>query len=436
MISGVNLVQDKVKFDGVPLDKLIKKFGTPFFLFSEKRLIDNYHALSAAFQKYYRKTSIYYSVKTNFEPQILKTLRSQGSRGEIASALEVLLAQKAGFDASELIIDGPAWNDQEIAFCIKKGVAVFNVDSLDLLARVAKIAQKLDIKVNISFRIYPELKMSILKSFIEGYISKFGIPISQAVDAYSKALSYSHVQPMAISSHIGSMITDPSYYQKSIERLVTLAARLRDQLGLSIKTINIGGGYGLQSLNYYSLQNIILNKAGISQYSKAPSIEEFGKKIGTKFREMLNNYHLPEIELVLEPGRFLVSDTGILVTRVVAVKKDWIFIDGGINLVPESIFFIRRGFIIANKAHRKPTRRYNIAGPTLNTADVLATDQKLPEMAVGDIVLVLDAGAYSLTRSNQFTILRPVVVFVSSNQQIKIIRQAETPNDLLNKLLL
>lgn len=436
MNSGITISNKKVSFGGISLRDFIEKYDTPLFLFSEQRLEDNYKALEESFRRYYPKTEVFYSLKTNFELSILKTLRGLGSKAEAASALEVIIAKKAGFEGRDMVLDGPAWTDDDIKFCIKKNINTFNVDSIDELRRVNRLAKLLGKKVKISFRIFPEIRMSILKSFIEGYISKFGVPLSKAVELYKEALTMDHVIPCAISTHIGSMITDPSYYEKTVQRLVKLAADLKDKLGINIEAINIGGGFGVQSLNYYSIQNVILNKAGISQYSKAASIEEFGRRIGQKFAKELKVSKLSEVKLIVEPGRFLVSDSGILITRVVSVKDKWIFIDGGINLIPESIFFIRRGFLIANKIGQKAKYEYNIAGPTLNTADVLAVNQKLPKMEVGDLVIVLDSGAYSLTRSNQFTILRPDALYITKDKKVKYLRKKEHPDDILNKLIL
>lgn len=435
MNSGITIYNRKVFFGGVSIMDLIKKYETPLFLFSEQRLKDNFTILQKSFKKYYSNTEIFYSIKTNYELQILKTLKDLGSKGEAASALEVIIAKKAGLYGKDLILDGPAWTDEDIKLCMQNEINTFNADSLDELRRVNVIAKKLNKKVRVSFRIFPEIRMSILKSFIEGYIAKFGVPISSAIDAYKIALRMSNVIPVAISTHIGSMVTDPSYYEKTVERLVKLAADLKSKLGIEIEEINIGGGFGVQSLNYYSIQNVILNKAGISQYSKAASIEEFGRRISQKFSKEIESKGLFKMKLVLEPGRFLVSDTGILVTKVVAVKEKWIFLSGGINLIPESIFFIRRGFLIANKVGQKADHEYSIAGPTLNTADVLAVNQKLPKMEVDDTVIVLDAGAYSLTRSNQFTILRPDALYITIDKKVKYLRRKEDPSEILDRLI-
>ena len=435
-MSGIHIKKNTAFFEGHAIEKLVKKYGTPLFLFSEKRIIDNYTSLAKSFEKYYKNVSIHYSVKTNFEPQILRTLRRIGAKGEIASSMEFWIAKHAGFKAEELVVDGPAWTDEEITTFITQGVGTLNVDSLDLMERVHQIAKKLKKPVRVGYRIHPEIKIGILKSFIEDYISKFGVRVSQGVDAYKKAQSLPYVQLVAISTHIGSMITDPIYYEKTIDKLVQLAAKLNNELGIIIEEINIGGGFGVQSLNYYAIQNIILEKAGVAYYKKAASIESFGKRITDRYQKKIKQYNLPEIKLILEPGRFLASDAGILVTRVVAVKKDWIFLDGGVNLIPESIFFIRRGFIVANKMKHPKNSIYNIAGPTLNTADILAVKQQFPKMAVGDTVIILDAGAYSLTRSNQFTALRPAALYVTKNSSITYLRKKENISDLLNILLI
>lgn len=435
MISGLTINKKGVYFGGLQLNDFVGKHPTPFFIFSEQRIIDNFKSLDRSFKKYYPQTKIYYSLKTNFEPQILKTLRSLGSLGEAASGLEVKIAQKAGFNTKSLILDGPVWSERDIKYCLEKEIETFNVDSLEMLEKVNQIAKKLKTTARISFRIYPKVKMSILKSFIGEFIAKFGIPISKAVDAYRQSLKFSNIAPVAISTHIGSMITDPIFYEETVDRLVDLAADLKRELNIEIKEINIGGGFGIQSLNYFTIKNVILEKAGISRYERAASIEEFGKRIAGRFKSKLAEKNLKDIKLILEPGRFLVSDAGILVTKVVSVKDKWIFLDGGINLIPESIFFIRRGFLVLNKVGQAATIKFNIAGPTLNTQDVLSENQILPKMEVGDVVLVLDAGAYSLSRSNQFTTLRPEALYLTSEKKIKILRKREVEEEFIKNLL-
>ncbi len=435
--SGLSVsAKNGVLFSGIPVEDLVKRYDSPVFVFSEARIIENYKALSSAFRKYYPKTEVYYSMKTNYEPQILSTLRSQGSKAELASGMELAFAKKAGFSGPDLVLDGPGWTSEDIDLCIKEGVHILNVDSLDMLYLVDKIAGKNKQKVKIGFRIYPEIHISMLKTFIENYISKFGVPISDAVEAFRIAQELKNVEPVGIHTHIGSMITDPSYYEKTVDKFIKLASDLKKKLGIKLEEINLGGGYGVQSINYFSIQNIILNKVGVSQYSKAASIEEFGRRIATRFKDNLAKYKLADITLVLEPGRFIVSDSGVLITQVISAKKGWIFLDGGANIIPESIFFIRRGFIVANKYHQKPTHKYGIAGNTLSTPDILAIDQKMPKMEVGDTVIVLDAGAYTISRSNQFTVLRPEVVYVTKDGKLKHMRKKEVVLDLLNKLLL
>lgn len=435
MQTGIVVKNKKIYFGGESVEDLIRRYGSPVFVFSEDRLYDNFATFEKAFKDRYPKTYIYYSIKTNFEVQILKSLKKFGSLGEIASGLELIIAEKAGFKASELVADGPSWTDDDIKLFIKKGVSVLNLDSLELMHRVNRIAKKLNKKVKVSFRIFPELKVSLLKSFIERYIAKFGIPISQAIDAYQQLGKMDYLVPIAISSHIGSMLTDPAYYEHSVDRLVKLAADLRDQLGIDIEQINIGGGFGVQSLNYFSIESVILSKVGVSAYRKAASIDEFAKRITSRFSKNLKKYNLPELDLILEPGRFVVSDVGILLTQVISVKDKWIFINGGVNILPESIFFVRRGFIVANKVGRKADHTYNIAGPTLSTGDVVATEQKMPKLEKGDIVVVLDAGAYTLPRSNQFTVLRPDVLYITTDKKIKYLRKKEEYSDLVDKLL-
>ena len=433
-MSGISINKNRLYFGNKDVLNFIKNKETPLFLFSQTRFEDNYKAFLGAFKKYYKKTYIYYSVKTNYEPKMLNTLFKLGSGVEVASALEAKISLNSGFNPKDIIVDGPCWTDEDIEYFIKNGVSTLNVDSIEEMERVSKIAVKLKKTQRVGFRIFPEMPVSLLKSFIESYISKFGIPISKAIDAYKYAQTLPNLQVCAVSTHIGSMITDPSYYEKTLDRLVKLAFNLKKNLNIEVEEINLGGGYGVQSLNYYSIQNIILNKVGVSMYGKAATIEEFGKRIATRFAQNVKKYKLKEINLFLEPGRFIASDSGILVTKVMSVKDNWVFINGGINIVPESIFFIRRGFIVANKLDAKPTQTYNIAGPTLSTSDVVSTNQKMPRLELGDIIIVLDAGAYTLSRSNQFTVLRPDVFFIDAKGNTSLLRKKEVHEDFLKML--
>lgn len=435
--SGITIKNKKVYFGGIAVEELSKKYSTPLYVFSEQRLIDNYNALLKAFRDYYSNTNIYFSVKTNFELQLLRSLKENGSNAEVASGMELDFALKAGFKPSQIVMDGAAWTNEEIDYCVKKGIKTFNVDSIDLLNRLHASAKSYKKTVNISFRIFPEIKMTILSGFVENYISKFGIPRSKAIEAYKYAKTLNFINPISISAHIGSMVTDPKYYENELDVLVNLADELNKKMDIKIREINMGGGFGVQSLNYYSIQSAIFEKAGVEKYHKAPPISVFGKRIAGRFDKLIKKYRLPQIELILEPGRFIVSDSGILLTNVVSAKYDkWIFVNGGINLIPESIFFIRRGFIVANKMHKTADHRYNIAGPTLNTADVLATNQLFPKTDVGDLIVILDSGAYSLTRSNQFTMMRPSAIYITKNKSVKYLRKKEISKELSDKMLL
>jgi diaminopimelate decarboxylase len=439
MDGGVSITKTSLKFSGVNLFDLAKKYDTPLYVFSENRILHNYKRLHKAFADHYAKTQIYYSFKTNFELQIVSSLKKAGASADTSSALEVELALKAGFAPNEIIIDGPVWSDDEITYCLKTGIHMFNVDSIDMMTRVNNLAKKHKKNAQVGYRIYSEIKKPPLSGFVESYLSKFGIPLSQAVDAFSYAKSLSNVTPHAISTHIGSMITDISSYEKELDALFHLAAKLRDTLDIRITEINTGGGYGVQSLKYYSMQSAILEKAGIEKLHNAPSLEEFGKRIAGRFSRNTKKYKLEDMTFALEPGRAIISDAGILLSKVVSVKKNkkanWIFVDGGANLVPESIFFIRRDFLVVNKPIRELTEKYSIAGPTLNTIDVLATNQPLPPMEIGDIIAILDAGAYTLSRSNQFTRLRPSALYITQNKKVKYLRKKEKPEEFFNKML-
>jgi diaminopimelate decarboxylase len=412
-------------FGGVDVAELASLRQTPFFVMSADRLRHNYQKIDHAFaQAALHQTRIYYSVKTNYNLEVLKVLHAAGSGAEVCSGMELYLAKKAGFEPNEIVMDGACWTDDEISLALHSQIAMLNIDSDIMFQKVVSIAKATHTVPKVAIRVNPNIKIPFLRNFIEGYIKRFGLPIDEAEKLYNKAFKTENVTVDGISMHIGSGIVNPKHYVEALKVMMTLYARL----GRKLSMLNIGGGYPVQSMKSVSTTAFILRRVGLDtdRYEKTPHIDVFAKEIWS----CLQSYVTPTT-LALEPGRYITSDAGILVTRVASVKDKWVFLDGGINLLSESAFFSRRGFLIADQAKNdgKP-KTVNIAGNGLNTVDVLAISQPFPSVNVGDVVVVLDAGAYSLSRANQFIYLRPEALMVD-NGKVSCIQRKETYNDVL-----
>ena len=408
-------------FDNVSVQKLTSERQTPFFLMSANRLTSNYNRIEKAFSTYHR-SRVYYSVKTNYNLFVLRVLQKAGSGAEVCSGMELYLAKQAGFKAQDIVMDGACWTDEEVREAIMSEIAMLNIDSKFMLNKVVSIAKTLKIAPHISFRINPRIKISFMQSFIEGYISRFGIDISEALKFYDEAFRAENVVVDGLAMHIGSGIVNPKVYVDALKPMM----KLYSQLGRKFVMFNIGGGYPVQSMKSVSTTAFILQRVGFDRYEKAPPIEEFSKEIYPCVSGLSD-----ATTLALEPGRYISGDSGVLVTKVASIKDKWVFLDGGINLLSESAFFSRRGFLLADQAKNEgKLRKVNIAGNGLNTVDVLAVSQQFPKVNVGDVVVVLDAGAYSLSRANQFIYLRPEALMVD-NGKVSCIQRKEIYQDIM-----
>jgi diaminopimelate decarboxylase len=416
-------------FGGVDVEELASQRQTPFFVMSANRLRHNYEKINHAFAQPALQTRLYYSVKTNYNLEVLKVLRAAGSGAEVCSGMELFLAKKAGFEPNEIVMDGACWTDDEISLALRSQIAMLNIDSDIMFQKVTSVAKATHTTPQIAIRVNPNIKIPFLRNFIEGYIKRFGLPIDEAEKLYNKAFKTENVAVDGISMHIGSGIINPKHYVEALKVMMTLYARLSRKLSM----LNIGGGYPVQSMKSVSTTAFILRRVGLDtdRYEKTPCIDVFAKEIWNCLSPCVKSLSFPPRTLALEPGRYITSDAGILVTRVASVKNKWVFLDGGINLLSESAFFSRRGFLIVDQAKNNGTpKKVNIAGNGLNTVDVLAISQPFPSVNVGDVVVVLDAGAYSLSRANQFIYLRPEALMVD-NGAVRCIQRKEIYDDVL-----
>lgn len=416
-------------FDNISIQQLTSDRQTPFFLMSANRLTSNYNRIEQAFSKYHR-SRVYYSVKTNYNLSVLRVLQKAGSGAEVCSGMELYLAKQAGFKAQDIVMDGACWTDEEVKEAIMTEIAMLNIDSKVMLSKVVSIAKILKIAPHVSFRINPHIKISFMQSFIEGYISRFGIDMSEALKFYDEAFKTENIVVDGLAMHIGSGIVNPKVYAEALKPMMKLYFQLDLpaflNYGRKFAMLNIGGGYPVQSMKSVSTTAFVLQRVGFNRYEKAPPIEEFSKEIYPCISGLSD-----ATTLALEPGRYISGDAGVLVTKVASIKDKWVFLDGGINLLSESAFFSRRGFLLADQAKNEgKLRKVNIAGNGLNTVDVLAVSQQFPKVNVGDVVVVLDAGAYSLSRANQFIYLRPEALMVD-NGKVSCIQRKETYNDVL-----
>jgi len=420
-------------FDGHDLAELAEEYPTPFYLFSQQQLRDNYHQFQKAFSSV-EGMRTYYSVKSNFESMILSTLADEGCGAEISGALDMELARRAGMDPDNVVFDGPCKPIEDIEAALEWGIHLIDLESLTEARDVEKVAAKLGRKVNVGIRIDPMLAKPYYDKVISTYRMKFGFPITQAADAAEQIAKLPHLNVMGVMTHIGSQVFHPNRYVQTIDKMFDLIAELKRR-GIEIEEMNMGGGYPAQSMRNLRLSRRFVIARLLEKFNRievnASSINDFGEQICGRYLQKTRETGLKP-RLAIEPGRCLASNAGIIVGRVLIIKNDWLFTDISINNLPENLFFSEWRMVFPGQREDTPGKAYNISGPTLATQDVHFFQREVPStLKEGDPIAILDTGAYSIARANQFTRPRIAAYGITESGDLSLIRRAENVDDVL-----
>ncbi|MCW4016291.1 MAG: hypothetical protein NWF06_07970 [Candidatus Bathyarchaeota archaeon] len=428
---------------GVNLVELCEKYDTPLFVFDEVKLIENFNRISSAFSALYPKVMVCYSIKTNNNLAICQTLKENGAYAEVASELDIHVALRAGFGGENIIFDGPMKSKETLKTAISKQIRLINVESLTELNRVNAVAGELGVKQAIGFRINPFKEpgifkyLSLNKLVTAAYCnlgSRFGFSIKEAYSAVQQATKLKNLKIEAIMAHP---------YRVSTKVLLPMMRELYRNFGVELKYLNIGGGFNPGGARFIGNNDLIKDflrrkiglKSKLAENRNITNIESVAKSIVNEIKQGLED--LPEPTIIVEPGRFITSASGILLTRIDHVKNaggyKWVMVDAGTNLLPRFGAIEQRKISVANKASKQPEEEINVVGPLLYVEDFINLKTFLPKVSEGDILSISDCGAYTISRSTQFLHPRPGAVNLDSNGNVKLIRERETPEDVLYK---
>jgi len=396
---------------------LAERFGTPLYVTSEDRVRENFRRLSGALSVHYGKVRVLYAAKANGNLAVFRTLASMGAGSDVFSGGEVALALAAGMRPELLLFNGSSKSPADLALAVEKGIRV-SVDSFDELRQLDRAAETAGRTIDIAFRVNPAIDVPTHPKIATGLAtSKFGIPAEEILDAYREALAAEHVNPVGVHCHIGSQILAVEPFAREVEVLIDLAADLLD-IGVDLSFIDIGGGLGIPYRR---------------ETDRAPTPEEYAGAVMPVFLEGIRDLGI-EPELWVEPGRWLVADSTVLLSRVNSVKtahKTFANVDAGFNLlIRPTMYDSYHEVVAANRADAPAVREYSIAGPICETGDVLAKDRMLPELAAGDIVAMLDAGAYGFAMSSQYNSRPRCAEVLLAGEKAALMRRAETIDDL------
>jgi len=397
---------------GVDVVDLALRHGTPLYVIDEGRVRANYRRFAAAFPE----ADIYYAAKANGHLAVLRILAREGAGADVFSDGELYTALLAGVRPERILFNGNSKTDAELAMACEAGVRV-SVDSLDELRSLADVASRIGTEVEIAFRVNPDVSPFTHPKIATGLAkSKFGIPHDQVLACYAEALSLRGVHPVGIHCHIGSQILELSPFAEMMTRMMDLVEALEHELKLELDFVDAGSGLG------------------IPYTGTAPTPDDLAKTvlpIFTARSRALNG----RPRLILEPGRYIVGDAAILTCAVNTVKKahkTFVGVDGGFNLLLRpTLYDAYHEVVVANKLSETPDRAYTIAGPICESGDILARERHLPKVERGDLIAILDTGAYGFAMSSQYNgRVRSCEVLVNE-KDAEIIRRRESYSDLL-----
>ncbi|HLT77623.1 MAG TPA: diaminopimelate decarboxylase [Ferrovibrio sp.] len=368
--------------EGVPLSRIAAEVGTPAYVYSHQALEDRYRSLSDAFAG--TDHLIAYAVKANASLAVLRVFARLGAGADVVSGGELQLALKAGIPAGKIIFAGVGKTREEMALGLKHGIAQFNVESeaeLEALSEVAKAQGK---EAPIAIRINPDVDARTHRKITTGKAeNKFGIAYQRAGEVYALAARLPGIRVIGVHVHIGSQLIDLEPYESTFERVAELVTSLR-RAGHDIRRVDLGGGIGIR----YNGET-------------PPDPRDYAA--------LVRKHILPlGCEIALEPGRYLVGNAGLLLSRVTFVKrtatKSFLILDAGMNDLIRPAMYDAYHRIVPVKAPQSGTKLepVDIVGPVCESADLFAEARPMPPMSHGDLLAILSAGAYSSVMASTY----------------------------------
>jgi diaminopimelate decarboxylase len=395
--------------ENVPVSTLVAAYGTPLYIYSAATLRRHFEAFDSAFAGLPHLTC--FSVKANSNLSVLKTLAAMGAGLDIVSGGELYRALAAGVAPEKIVYSGVGKRAAEIEQALDAGILMFNVESMGELERLSDIAARLGKVASVSLRINPDVDPKTHPYISTGLKkNKFGLDIEHSLAAYAKAQELPGVTPVGIDCHIGSQLTSISPFLEALDKILAFREKL-STMGIETRYLDLGGGLG-----------ITYNE------EEPPHPKEFGKALTDALKGL-------PITLILEPGRVIVGNAGILVTETVYTKKtpskDFVIVDAGMNdLIRPSLYESYHAIREVRPAGRG-TLNVDVVGPICESGDFLARDRDLPAVAPGELLAVFSAGAYGFTMSSNYNSRPRAAEILVDGDNVIVARRRETYEDLV-----
>ncbi len=411
--------------DGIDFVDLADSYGTPLFVVSESRMREKYRRLYGAFKRCYEKVLVTYAIKANLITALVRVFAQEGAGADVLPGGELSIALSAGVPAEKLILEGNNKSESEIESGLGAGVGLIVVDSPSELFKIDRVAARLGKKPKIMIRVNPVIDVPTQPNIATAVRdSKFGIAIPDggAFRAFETALQLKNIDVVGIHVHIGSGILSMEPFLKSAEEILNFALLLKDKLNFIPKYLDFGGGFGIPY------------KPG----DPALSAETIASAYFGYLKPRLKEFDEPTI--IFEPGRYLIGDCEVLLGRVGNIKESpvgrFAAIDASTNLLFP--YFEDRYFeiIVANKAGREADKIVHICGPLCFSGDVIRRNCKVPDVEEGDVLAILNVGAYCQAAASTFNAYPRPPTLLIANGSVDVIQSGESLDDVKKRDLM
>ncbi len=394
--------------ENVSVDKIAEQYGTPVYIYSRSALETHWQAFDDAFSAY--PHLVCYAVKANSNLAVLNVLAKRGSGFDIVSMGELARVMAAGGDPAKTVFSGVGKTEQEIEYALQHGIRCFNVESIPELDRINTVAGRLGKKAPVSIRVNPDVDAQTHPYISTGLKeNKFGIAIEDAREVYRSTQNMPNLDVVAVDCHIGSQLTSVAPFVDALERVLTLIDELAED-GIHIKHLDIGGGLGIHYRD-----------------ETPPTPAEYAQALAPLLKDR-------DLEILLEPGRAIAGNAGILLTKVEFIKpteaKCFAIVDAAMNDLLRPALYQSWQQIQTVKQHPSTKAlNYDIVGPICETGDFLGKDRELA-LEQGDLLAIRSAGAYGFAMSSNYNSRPRAAEVMVEDDKIHLVRERETINDL------
>ena len=409
--------------EDIPAKTLIQKYGTPLYVYSANTIRDNYLRLHKALSTLDHQ--ICYAMKANGNLSIVRLLHSMGSGFDVTTAGELFRVIQAGGDPRRCTFVGVGKSSEEIEYGLRQGVYSFIVESEPELLEIEKIARRLKKRAPFALRANPNVDALTHSKITTGlYENKFGIAYERIAPIYARATRSKHLKACGVQMHIGSQITAVTPFEKAVARMLPLVCELRDQY--RIEFFDIGGGMGI----VYHDALACGDAAWWEAHPKVLTPELYAARLIKKLSGL-------NLKILVEPGRYVVGNSGILLTKVLYIKKtgrkNFAIVDAAMTELIRPTLYEAYHEIVPLRSPKGSRKRvvYDVVGPVCESGDYLAKDRMMPELKAGDFLAVMSAGAYGFVMASNYNSRpRPAEILVDGNKAT-VARSRETLDDLI-----